>query len=267
MKEIAVRSLSGLFYVFLIVGSAWVSEILFLSVISVFSGLALLEFQRLQKVTSPFPYLFLMLLWVQSVFQILPSLFTQLLLVAVTVINSYLALTLFLQPNQAFSKRFSFWAALIYVAGSSYFILALTQIEPTLGMTPVLYVYASIWVNNSFAYISGRGFGKTPLFPSISPKKTWEGFWGGFIFTLLLSGIIYMRQSHYSIWFFLSIGSLITILATLGDLIQSKFKRLGAVKDSGSLIPGHGGFFDRMDSVLFSAPFIYVFYKLIQYVS
>lgn len=267
MKEIAVRSLSGLFYVFLIVGSAWVSEILFLSVISVFSGLALLEFQRLQKVTSPFPYLFLMLLWVQSVFQILPSLFTQLLLVAVTVINSYLALTLFLQPNQAFSKRFSFWAALIYVAGSSYFILALTQIEPTLGMTPVLYVYASIWVNNSFAYISGRGFGKTPLFPSISPKKTWEGFWGGFIFTLLLSGIIYMRQSHYSIWFFLSIGSLITILATLGDLIQSKFKRLGAVKDSGSLIPGHGGFFDRMDSVLFSAPLIYVFYKLIQYVS
>jgi len=267
MKEIGIRSLSGLFYVFLIVGSAWISEIFFLSVISVFSGLALLEFQRLQKVTSPFPYLVLMLLWVQSVFQILPYLFTVLLLVTVSVINLYLALTLFLQPNQSFSKRFSFWAALFYIVGSSYFILALSQIEPSLGMIPVLYVYATIWVNNSFAYVCGRSFGKTPLFPSISPKKTWEGFWGGFIFTLLLSVLIYMRQSYYSIWFFLSLGSIIAILATLGDLIQSKFKRLGAVKDSGSLIPGHGGFFDRMDSVLFSAPLIYAFYKLFQYVS
>lgn len=267
MKEIGIRSLSGLFYVFLIVGSALASETLFLSVISVFSGLALLEFQRLQKVTSPFPYLFLMTLWGQSVFQLLPHLFTQLLLLAVISINFYLALALFRQPTQAFSKHFSFWAALLYIAGGSYFILCLTKIEPTLGLAPVLYVYSAIWVNNSFAYISGRRFGKTPLFPSISPKKTWEGFWGGFIFTLLLSCFIYMRQSHYSLLFFLSFGSLIAIFATLGDLIQSKFKRLGAVKDSGSLIPGHGGFFDRMDSVLFSSPLVYALFTFIQYVS
>ena len=267
MKEIGIRSLSVLFYVFLIVGSAWASETLFLSVISVFSGLALFEFQRLQKVTSPFPYLFLMMLWGQSVFQILPQLFTLLLLMAVLGINFYLAIALFRQPNRAFSKRFSLWAALLYIAGGSYYILALTQIEPTLGMASVLYVYAAIWVNNSFAYLSGRRFGKTPLFPSISPKKTWEGFWGGFIFTLLLSGLTYMRQTHYSLWFFLSFSSLIAIFATLGDLIQSKFKRIGAVKDSGSLIPGHGGFFDRMDSVIYSAPLVFVLYTLFQYVS
>jgi len=267
MKEIVIRSLSGLLYVFLILGSAWVSETLFLSIISVFSGLALLEFQRLQKVTSPLPYLFLMLLWMQSVFQWLPAFFTIALLVAVVCINTLLAIALFRQPNQAFSKGFSFWAALLYITGSSYFILGFTKVEPTLGMAPVVFVYAAIWVNNSFAYISGHRFGKTPLFPSISPKKTWEGFWGGFIFTLLLSYLIFMRQSHFSIWFFLGFGGVISILATLGDLIQSKFKRLAAVKDSGSLIPGHGGFFDRMDSVLFSAPIVYALFILVQYVS
>ena len=76
-----------------------------------------------------------------------------------------------------------------------------------------------------------------------------------------------MRQSVYSIWFFIGVGVLISVFATLGDLVQSKFKRLKAVKDSGSLIPGHGGFFDRMDSILFSAPLVYALFLCIKYVS
>jgi len=267
MRDIAIRSLSGILYVFLIVGAAWVSQTLFLSIISIFSGLALLEYQRLQKVTSLLPYLFLMLLWVQSVFHFLPNLITALLLPIVVGINLYLAFALFQSPNRAFSKQFSLLGAFFYLAGSSYFILALTHIEPELGVGPVLFVYASIWVNNSFAYLVGRLFGKTPLFPSISPKKTWEGFFGGLVFTLLLSYYIAVQQTDFSIAYLLLMGSLIAIFATVGDLVQSKFKRLAAVKDSGSLIPGHGGFFDRMDSVLFSAPLIYAIYLIFSYVS
>ena len=89
-----------------------------------------------------------------------------------------------------------------------------------------------------------------------------EGFLGGLIFTIIAAFIIYYYKADFLLNFYLIYAILITVLATLGDLIQSKFKRHANVKDSGSLIPGHGGFFDRMDSVIFSAPWIYFFVKL-----
>ena len=267
MKEIVLRSLSGLLYVFLIIGSALFSETIFYCVIAVFSGLALLEFLRLQELNSPIPYLFLLLLWIQCVFQFLPQSVLDVLLVLVVLMNCYLGINLFQLPLKSFSRKFSFLAALLYIVGSSYFISALVQINSSFGVWAVLFVYLAIWTNNSFAYLAGRLLGKNALFPSISPKKTWEGFWGGVVFTLLLSYLIYMRQSVYSIWFFIGVGVLISVFATLGDLVQSKFKRLKAVKDSGSLIPGHGGFFDRMDSILFSAPLVYALFLCIKYVS
>ncbi len=92
-------------------------------------------------------------------------------------------------------------------------------------------------------------------------------YWGGIIFSTITSVFYYKAQSNFSILFFISSAIIISILATIGDLIQSKFKRKVNIKDSGSLIPGHGGFFDRMDSVIFSAPFFYLLLIFLKNVS
>ena len=98
-------------------------------------------------------------------------------------------------------------------------------------------------------------------------KKTWEGFLGGLLFTIIAASIFYYSKAFFSLNFHILLAILIATLSTLGDLVQSKFKRYADVKDSGSLIPGHGGFFDRMDSVIFSAPWVYFLIKFNHYVS
>ncbi len=127
-------------------------------------------------------------------------------------------------------------------------------------LLPML-IIASIWVNDTMAYFVGSLIGKTPLSP-ISPKKTWEGTIGGAVLAVLVVGI----GGHF-IWNF-SINTLVLIAATaaiagtLGDLLESKIKRMADVKDSGNIMPGHGGFLDRFDSLLLAAPAVWLVLKL-----
>ena len=125
-----------------------------------------------------------------------------------------------------------------------------------------------IWANDTFAYLVGKNFGKIKLFPSVSPKKTIEGFIGGVIFTSIASVVLskfYIESTILYIW--VVIGFIVSIFSTLGDLIQSKFKRIAGVKDSGKIMPGHGGVLDRLDSIIFVVPFINLFYLILYYVS
>jgi phosphatidate cytidylyltransferase len=135
--------------------------------------------------------------------------------------------------------------------------------------TPLLLLgsFILVWVNDSFAYLVGKNFGKQKLFPRISPKKTVEGFLGGLFFSCIASYFIARLTDtlDFSNWLILSI--IISVLGTLGDLIESKFKRQANVKDSGVLMPGHGGLLDRLDSIIFASPFIYLFLRIISYVS
>jgi phosphatidate cytidylyltransferase len=122
-----------------------------------------------------------------------------------------------------------------------------------------------LWVNDSGAYFAGRTFGKRKLFERISPKKTWEGFFGGAIFALI-AAFIFQKVSQtlsFDQWFV--IAFIIVVTGTLGDLVESLFKRSIAIKDSGSIIPGHGGFLDRFDGLLLSMPFIVTYLKLYSY--
>jgi phosphatidate cytidylyltransferase len=119
----------------------------------------------------------------------------------------------------------------------------------------MLSLFALVWIHDSFAYLTGILLGKHLLAPAISPKKTIEGSVGGVLFTLLAGGLFWsFSQNHHPLHFWLIGAVLISIWATLGDLTQSRLKRLAGVKDSGSLMPGHGGFFDRFDALLFAAP-------------
>jgi phosphatidate cytidylyltransferase len=113
----------------------------------------------------------------------------------------------------------------------------------------------------------GKKLGKNPLFSRVSPKKTWEGFVGGLVFNIISVFVFQYFYTNQSIIHYLVTAFVTGVLATLGDLIQSQFKRHAKVKDSGSLIPGHGGFFDRMDSAIFVAPWFYLLLNFKEYVS
>ena len=105
------------------------------------------------------------------------------------------------------------------------------------------------------------------LLHTISPKKTIEGFIGGMLGTIFISYFVFLNTRLFSILIWVVLAILIAILGTIGDLVQSKFKRQAGVKDSGKIMPGHGGLYDRLDSILFTSPFIYIFLELFYYVS
>ncbi len=123
------------------------------------------------------------------------------------------------------------------------------------GMWWFWLILPSVWVADSAAYFIGKRFGKHPLSRRLSPKKTWEGYWGGVIFgTLGGAGLALLGQQAGGLgvpwWKGAAVGLMLAILTTLGDLGESMIKRQAGVKDSSNLIPGHGGFFDRFDTWL-----------------
>ncbi len=119
-----------------------------------------------------------------------------------------------------------------------------------------------LWASDTGAYFAGTRFGKTKLFERVSPKKSWEGFIGGAFSALIVAFVISNYFLVLDDWKWLVIAGIIIIAGTYGDLIESLFKRSIEIKDSGSVLPGHGGFMDRFDGLLLSAPFITAFLKI-----
>ena len=170
-----------------------------------------------------------------------------------------------------FSKKYDFKTIAAFAFGSIVYlglpcatmVMMHTSISSSMGPDMVLLVFVLIWANDTFAYLTGRLLGKHKLFERISPGKTVEGSIGGLVFTL--AGI--MVYSHYVDWLSLGeaigLGLIAVVFGTLGDLCESMLKRQAGVKDSGKLIPGHGGILDRFDSILFAMPFVYVYLLLI----
>jgi phosphatidate cytidylyltransferase len=128
----------------------------------------------------------------------------------------------------------------------------------------LLSFFIILWTSDTFAYLSGMAFGKHKLFERISPKKTWEGSIGGGIAGIIAAGILSFFFKEYSIatWFIIALT--VIVFGTLGDLAESLLKRSCNVKDSGNILPGHGGILDRIDGVLIAAPVLYVFINLIK---
>ena len=127
----------------------------------------------------------------------------------------------------------------------------------------ILLMFILTWTFDTFAYLFGVRFGKTKIMPSVSPKKSWEGFAGGFIFTVLASFITthYFLEVDNSIA--LAMSLFLPFTATLGDFTESYYKRKAGVKDSGNFIPGHGGMLDRMDAFMITIPVLYIYLNII----
>lgn len=127
----------------------------------------------------------------------------------------------------------------------------------------LLALFILVWVNDIFAYLIGSTMGKHKLFEKLSPKKSWEGTIGGVIFTILAAWIFSKFTTELDLIEWLVLGLIISITADLGDLAESMLKRSAGVKDSGKILPGHGGILDRFDAVLFATPFVFFYIFLI----
>jgi phosphatidate cytidylyltransferase len=182
------------------------------------------------------------------------------ILLLATIIFS--VVELFRQKKTPFNNISVTFTGIIYISGP--FIL-LNMIPYSFmekhqagldSFSPILSIFILIWCNDTFAYLTGRLIGKHKLFERISPKKTWEGFLGG-VFFAVIAGILLAHFLDQSYIKFIVYALVAGVIGTLGDLAESMLKRSVDVKDSGTILPGHGGILDRFDAVLFVVPVIF----------
>lgn len=153
------------------------------------------------------------------------------------------------------------WGLMMDLYNEIDFILHDTRYVAGGYFIPIV-IIASIWINDTMAYIVGSLIGKTPI-AKISPKKTWEGTLGGIILSIAIVGLIsfYVLKLEGLTYHLILIALIASVVGTFGDLLESKLKRIAGVKDSGSFMPGHGGFLDRFDSMLLAIPAVWIYVK------
>lgn len=267
MRELLLRATSGIIYVVLILSSLYYSKLFFFLLIFVFSVAALQEFHKLISYKSRLGYYILCLLFLSFYLNVVLIKAWMVLLILVVFTHTVLIFWLYIPNKSTFNPLQKLGLSIFYLVGGCFFIVATTSLNTQFSTGTILYIFVIIWVNDTSAYCIGKLTGRRPLWKEISPNKTWEGFFGGVVFCVLTSYIFYKNTVAYPLSAFVLMGIAIPILSTFGDLIQSKFKRIANVKDSGALIPGHGGIFDRMDSIIFTAPFTYLIITIFNHVS
>lgn len=271
MKDMLLRSLSGALYVGLLFFILSLNTPHgFTGVFFLFGVIALYEFNRLIGLKSSIPYFIFTILYGVFAYweHLLPNITianesTQILVVLSIFVNLFLIKDLFSKKIPLFvTKRYLLTT--FYISTGFVFLALIAHVfSPKI----LLGAFVLIWVNDSFAYLVGKNFGKQKLFEKISPKKTVEGFLGGVLFACISSYFIANITQTLNFTYWLLLAIIVAVFGTLGDLIESKFKRQANVKDSGTIMPGHGGLLDRLDSVIFASPFIYLFLRIIHYVS
>ncbi len=287
MNETLKRSISGAIYVILLLASILFSTNKnfdsFFILFGIFLIIAVFEFCGLVNINKTVPILFAGATYFLT-YRIANATKGEVLLYSIRYNQNIEKIVLFLvllvsikcllflfNENQTTLNSYSKY---VYLIG--YIILPFLLITKIpfgkVGYNPkiIISVFILIWTNDTFAYIVGKSIGKRKLFEKVSPKKTIEGFIGGVLFAVLASYIIskyYIKivESNTFIWIITAL--IVSIFGTIGDLIESKFKRIAGVKDSGRIMPGHGGILDRLDSVIFATPIIFLFYQILNYVS
>lgn len=271
MNELLKRSLTGILFVILVIGAVYIhpfaSGALFLAI----TILSLIEFYQLTTIRSVKPFkvtgvlsgagLFLLCFifsYSKGSITLIPFLIILLLVIP--------AMGLFRKGNYPANLAITFMG-LLYVA-LPMSLLNILLLPPHLGFVHTPHLAAGyffiLWSFDTGAYVTGKPLGKHKMVPGISPAKSWEGFTGGVIIAATICCLVsnyYTELTRFD-WYVMLL--IIIILGTIGDLFESVLKRIAGVKDSGTLLPGHGGVLDRFDSVFLSMP-VFVIYYLIKY--
>lgn len=185
------------------------------------------------------------------------------LLISVALIISIFIFTLYQKSEYAFTSISYSICGLFYIilpiSTTNLIIQFNSEFQPLL----LLSVFILAWCNDTFAYLTGVKFGKHRLFERHSPKKSWEGFVGGFLFTIIAGIVISYFSNIFAIQHWIAVAVIVSIVGTLGDLVESMFKRQMGVKDSGKILPGHGGILDRFDILFIVLPIVWVYLEMI----
>lgn len=262
MSNIVIRTITGAIFTGMIVASILFGIYSSTAVLGLFLGLGLFEYSTLFKnykgikINSiPFVVFGLLSFALGSLMSVWYTLTYQFYLVSIVGF-------LFIASSEIWRKKEQpFLNVSVAIFGWIYllipFLLVSNMVEVKMNGFPIIIgMFILIWTNDTFAYLSGRFFGKTKLIERISPKKTWEGTIGGFIMTILFAAVIGYFTNQMLFW--IVAGMLIAPAANIGDLFESIIKRNLNIKDSGNILPGHGGILDRFDAMLFAGPIFFI---------
>lgn len=296
MNETLKRFISGVVYIALLLSSILYSTESFILLFGIFAIIATFEFCSMVRINKIFPLFFVIIVYsalslinyyktettdflksIQAPKEIVNINVEQinfiLLLFTILVFIKCLFF-LFNNSEQVIKQIWKYLFLVGYVFLPFIFIVKISFGIKNYNPKIIIGLFILIWTNDTFAYIVGKSIGKNKLYERISPKKTIEGFLGGLLFAVLGGYLIskfYIQPnanfSEKSILIWITIAVIVGIFGTIGDLIESKFKRIAGIKDSGKIMPGHGGILDRLDSVIFVAPIVYLFYQILPYVS
>jgi phosphatidate cytidylyltransferase len=265
MNENIKRSLSGLVYVVLLISATLYSRYSFLLLFSFFLVVGSIEFCNLVNLKKVNALIIGTLLFVIFSFFEITNLTSWLLIIGTLFVSFTLIYMLFSQKNIKLDATSKYVYLIGYVVLPIIILTKIPLLQNVYEPKIIISIFILIWTNDTFAYIVGKSIGKNKLFESISPKKTIEGFVGGIVFAIITGILIAKFYVQMPIYFWIIIALMVSVFGSIGDLVESKFKRIAGVKDSGNIMPGHGGVLDRLDSVIFVAPFLYLFLQIIQY--
>lgn len=273
MKNLIIRALTGIIFVVVLISAIYIHPIFFLILFCIITGLTLWEFgglvkhyenANLQRTVNVLGgvYLFIATFVYANGLTDGKIFLPYLLFIMLTMI----AELYYKAPNPINNWAFTLFAQ-VYCAGS-FSILNFIGAEPgtpgVMSYTPlfIMAIFIFVWLDDTGAYLVGSLIGKHKLFERISPKKSWEGFFGGLILSLASSQAFawFALEINWMNW--LGLAATVVLFGTWGDLIESLLKRTLGVKDSGNVLPGHGGMLDRFDSVMLAVPASYIYIEL-----
>ena len=273
-RSFMTRTATAAVFVVLLLGCVWLHPVTFVGFFSLVGFIGLFEFFRLahavnKSPAAPLGYFFhaalltaLFLVEMVHPLQLRPYLITLTLawplymLVELFKLNT----SMFAVPAYIFGFLYvSVPCALLILMSGAHYELSALDVKGDFHPQKVLGMIFFIWINDTGAYFVGSFWGKHKMYERVSPGKTWEGTIGGLVLTVGLAYVVYLifPQLAYKHW--LAIAVIVSVLGTLGDLAESLLKRTAQVKDSGRLMPGHGGVLDRFDSLLFATPFVFAY--------
>ena len=263
-SDLALRAFSSIFIVLFIVGGIWLGNPLWAVFCAVLSLLSLFEFYKLTQKDHKYSPVLMFLLAFVVLYALLVKRQTGWMLVFASV---FVLIILFdeVWDRQKTGKSMALRSTGNFISGVVYTVLPWCYLgvlrEKTNGEYILFVLFACTWASDVFAYLIGRKFGKRKLCDRVSPKKTWEGTLGG-LFASVLCAFIAALIFKLSLLHVTALGFFCGSLGQLGDLAESVLKREADVKDSGNIIPGHGGILDRFDSILVNAVTAYIIFGL-----
>lgn len=262
------RAITGVFFIAVLIGAILLGQVSFTVFFSLVGLWALYEFYGIVRSESVKPSMF----WgILAAFVMVLSIGLYCLsIIPLTKVWAFVPFLAFILIAALYQKsKLPFHDIAYTLFGISYacvpflFFIGLGFIQGAYNPYIPLGFLIMLWANDTGAYLSGRSLGKHKLFERISPNKTWEGFIGGVLLAFIISFILEAYFGALSSWQWASMAIIIGVFGTLGDLVESMLKRSLGVKDSGNILPGHGGLLDRFDGLLIAAPLVYVFLLLI----